>query len=172
MNNTTKALVLSLLTGILAICPHSVLAQPSEDGAGAAAALRLMEGQTRFQDLSREALEEERAHYRKALDAIYENGFIVDLNSAWLRDLVENWDCRFIDASIRELARRREEVQARLDFVKTRCRAAASQTPAVWSVCTNAINENTALLDRFDRMEKQYAAQCPATTPGGPDSTP
>nr|VFJ44687.1 MAG: hypothetical protein BECKDK2373C_GA0170839_100910 [Candidatus Kentron sp. DK] len=170
MNNTTKALVLSLTCALVA-CPHAIRAQPGED-TGTAAALRLAGEQTRDQDLNRETLEEERAHYRKALDAIYENGFIVDLNSAWLRDLVENWDCRFIDASIRELARRREEVQARLDFVKTRCRAAASQTPAVRSVCTNAINENTALLDRFDRMKKQYAAQCPSPTPNEPDSTP
>jgi len=170
MNNTTKALVLSLLTGMLAVCPHAVPAQPGEDGANTAVALRLAGDQTRFQDLSREALEEERARYRKALDAIYENGVLVDFNSAWLRDLVESWDCRFAEVSIRELKRRREEVRARLDFVKTRCRAAASQTPAVRSVCTNAINENTALLDRFDRMEKQYAAQCSAT-PNDPAST-
>nr|VFJ47238.1 MAG: hypothetical protein BECKFM1743A_GA0114220_1004512 [Candidatus Kentron sp. FM]VFJ48608.1 MAG: hypothetical protein BECKFM1743C_GA0114222_1006111 [Candidatus Kentron sp. FM]VFK08063.1 MAG: hypothetical protein BECKFM1743B_GA0114221_1005810 [Candidatus Kentron sp. FM] len=171
----TKNLVLflSLMAVALMLCPHAVRAQSDEvEMANKAASLRRLAEQARSQDLSREVLEEERARYRRALDAIYENGFIVDFNSAWLNDLVENWDCRFAEASIRELARRREEVWTRLEFVKGRCRDAVSQTPAVRSTCTRAIRENNALIARFDRMERQYAPQCPATTLNDSASTP
>nr|VFK22031.1 MAG: hypothetical protein BECKMB1821G_GA0114241_100119 [Candidatus Kentron sp. MB]VFK27632.1 MAG: hypothetical protein BECKMB1821I_GA0114274_100419 [Candidatus Kentron sp. MB]VFK74371.1 MAG: hypothetical protein BECKMB1821H_GA0114242_100419 [Candidatus Kentron sp. MB] len=122
--------------------------------------LQLLERFSRARDRRRQASERDRAHYRKTLDTIHENSLIIEFNSAWMRDLVENWDCRFAEASLRELVRRRGEVQARLDRVRKVCRDTISQTPGAGSVCIRAQRENELLLAQFDRLQEKYSASC------------
>lgn len=126
----------------------------------------VLEGQQQM-DAEEKALQEQLAQGRRLRAMHREAVLLSELNVAWIRDELDNWDCRIATQKVREVETRISELRGFGQRLDTLCGGLGADAGRQQKICESQRAELTQAVVELEGLARRYATGCsvPAQQP-------